>query len=150
MIEKERKFLLKFLPELGEYFKSPKNIKQGYLMVNDGKNLRIRIVNDKSCYLCFKQDISKDSKYEFEYLIPERDGKELYELAEFKLEKKRYITTFKYHKVEIDVYPSGLGIVEIEFSEDLESLPEYCGEEVTGINIYSNIHLAKSNIEFFK
>jgi oligoribonuclease (3'-5' exoribonuclease) len=37
MIEKERKFLLKYMPELGSYFKEPKLIKQGYLML-DKKN----------------------------------------------------------------------------------------------------------------
>lgn len=149
MIEKERKFLLKYFPELGEYFKTPQKIKQGYLILSDDKQLRIRITNDHYCHLCFKQNISKEIKYEFEYLIPKEEGFKLYELSEFKLEKNRHSTFFYDNKIDIDIYPSGLKVVEIEFKSDLENLPDYCGIEITGQKKYSNIELAKNGKEIW-
>jgi CYTH domain-containing protein len=149
MIERERKFLLKYLPDLGEYFKTPQKIKQGYLLTNKKKHLRIRITNEHFCHICYKQKISKETRYEFEYLIPKEEGFKLYDLAEFKLEKNRFVTVYNYNKVDIDVYPSGLAIVEIEFNDTLNSIPDYCGKEVTGIKEFSNIYLAKRNNEIF-
>ena len=149
MIEKERKFLLKYMPELGSYFKEPKLIKQGYLMLDKKKQLRIRITNDFYCHICYKQSFSKEEKYEFEYLIPKDQGFKLYELSEFKLEKKRYTTFFKNYNVDIDVYPSGLSVVEIEFENELKEIPDYCGEEITGKKEFSNIEIAKMNNQFF-
>jgi len=149
MIERERKFLLNYLPDLGEYFKKPQKLKQGYLLVKKKKQFRIRITNDHYCHICYKQNINKQDRYEFEYLIPKDEGFKLYDLAQFKLEKNRFITVYNNHKVDIDIYPSGLGIVEIEFDDHLDSLPDYCGEEVTGKKEYSNLFLAKKNNEFF-
>jgi len=149
MIEKERKFLLKYMPELGSYFKEPKLIKQGYLMLDKKKQLRIRITNDFHCHICYKQKISKEEKYECEYLIPKEQGFKLYELAQFKLEKKRYTTFFKDYNVDIDVYPSGLSVVEIAFKDELKEIPDYCGEEITGKKEFSNIEIAKMNNQFF-
>jgi adenylate cyclase len=149
MIEKERKFLLKYMPELGSYFKEPKLIKQGYLMLDKKKQLRIRLTNDFHCHICYKQTISKEERYEFEYLIPKEQGFKLYELAQFKLEKKRYSTFFNECNVDIDIYPSGLSVVEIEFENDLKEIPDYCGKEITGKKEYSNIFLAKNKNEFF-
>ncbi len=149
MIEKERKFLLKYMPDLGSYFNEPKLIKQGYLILDKKKHLRIRITNNFYCHICYKQKINNYSKYEFEYLIPKEEGFKLYDLSEFKLEKNRFVTVFNNHKVDIDIYPSGLSIVEIEFDEFLNDIPDYCGEEITGQKKYSNIFLAKSNNQFF-
>lgn len=149
MIEKERKFLLNFLPNLGDYFNKPQFIKQGYLIQKKNKHLRIRITNNHFCHICYKQTINKDSKYEFEYLIPKEEGFKLYEIADYKLEKKRFVTVYFGHKVDIDIYPSGLGVVEIEYKDQITNLPDYCGEEITGKKKYSNIYLAKKNNEFF-
>jgi adenylate cyclase len=149
MIEKERKFLLKYMPDLGSYFNEPKLIKQGYLILDKKKHLRIRITNNFYCHICYKESISKSDKYEFEYLIPKEQGFKLYELSEFKLEKKRYTTFFKEHNVDIDVYPSGLSVVEIEFIDELIDIPDYCGKEITGIKKFSNREIAKMNNQFF-
>lgn len=149
MVEKEKKFLLKYMPELGSYLKLPKNIKQGYLMTHDDKQLRVRITNDFHYEICYKQNISKEERYEFEYIIPKEQGTKLYKLAEFKLEKKRFTTLYKNYKVDIDIYPSGLSVVEIEFKDQFNEIPDYCGLEVTGQNKYSNIELAKTGKEIW-
>ena len=48
--EKERRFVLKYLPD-GLY---GHNIKQGYLILEGNKHLRVRIVDNDKCYITFK------------------------------------------------------------------------------------------------
>jgi CYTH domain-containing protein len=48
--------------------------------------------------------------------------------------------------VDIDVLDNGKSWVEIEFKKDLKSLPDYCGEEITGNKEYSNIQIALGNL----
>jgi CYTH domain-containing protein len=149
MIEKERKFLLKYLPQLGDYFKEPQFIKQGYLLFDKGKQLRIRIINDNYYQLCFKKKINQEEKFEIELDVSRKEGSELYSMCECKLEKKRFKTFFHDYKVDIDIYPSGLSVVELEFNENLDKIPDYCGQEITGIKEYSNLYLAKKGKEIW-
>jgi CYTH domain-containing protein len=141
MIEKERKFKLKYLPQ----GLTPMRIKQGYLMIKNKKNLRVRIINDEVAYFTFKISIDKSSKDEFEYQIPLSEAIEMYSKAEKRLEKTRYKTKFNGNNIDIDVYPDGLKVVEIEYEDNLKDgdIPDYCGEEITGISKYSNIKIAK-------
>lgn len=150
MIEKERKFLLKEMPVLGSYFKEPKMIQQGYLMLDEGRQLRIRIVNDYDCYLTYKETITPEMKREYEYKIAYEDAIIMYETCRFKLEKKRFTTVYKEYHVDIDIYPSGKQVVEIEYENELEEIPEYCGKEITGKKEYSNIWMAKQNNEIWE
>lgn len=149
MIEKERKFLLKYMPVLGGYFKEPKLIKQGYLMLEGNKQLRVRIINDYDCYLTYKESVSIDIKTEFEYKIPYEDAVILYDSCKYKLEKKRFTTVYKEYHVDIDIYPSGKQVVEIEYENELTEIPEYCGKDITGKKEYSNIALAKKGTEIW-
>lgn len=149
MIEKERKFILKKMPELGEYFKKPKMIKQGYLMLDGSRQLRVRIINDYDSYIAYKNRIDEFSRDEFEFKIPYADGVRLYESCRFKLEKKRFSTIYKDCRIDIDIYPSGKQVVEVEFDGELADIPDYCGTEVTGNEEYSNIKIARQNNEIF-
>jgi CYTH domain-containing protein len=149
MIEKERKFILKHMPELGDYFKKPKMIKQGYLMLDGSQQLRVRIINDYDSYIAYKNKIDEFSKDEFEFKIPYADALRMYESCRFRLEKKRYSTIYKDYRIDIDIYPSGKQVVEVEYEEELNEIPEYCGTEVTGNKEYSNIFIAKQNNEIF-
>lgn len=137
MIEKERKFKLDYLPE----WDAKEEIKQAYLLVEEYKHLRIRIIDDKRAYIAFKIGYSQE-RLEYEYEIPYFDGLEMYINSELKLEKTRYKTSYENNNVDIDIYPGGLAIVEIEFKKELNNIPDYCGEEVTGIREYSNISIA--------
>ena len=141
--EQERKFILKYLPTGGNVSKI-QNILQGYLMLDDVNNLRVRINNDKA-YMTYKQQVNNTTKKEFEYEIPLADGLELYDMAPHKLEKIRYSTEFNGNHVDMDVYPDGRMVVEIEYENELTELPEYCGEEVTGKPEWSNIQIAIDN-----
>jgi CYTH domain-containing protein len=135
--EKERKFLLRYMPEgLKGY-----EIEQGYLMLSTNRHLRIRLVN-KRAFLCFKIFLSSEYRLEFEYEIRYTDGLLLSNNCMASLRKQRYETEYKGNKVAIDIYPHGLKIVEIEYDSELTDLPDYCGEEVTGIEEYSNIFLS--------
>ena len=141
MLEKERKFMLKYLPE----GLTPVEIKQGYLMIKGRKNLRVRIVNDETATMTYKVSLRKGVKDEFEYSVPLEDAYEMYKKAEKKLEKTRYKTKFNGNTIDIDVYPDGLKVVEIEYENELKKgdIPDYCGVEITGISKYSNTKIAK-------
>lgn len=142
--ELERKFELK--PELipvGHLV--PQFIKQGYLMLVGKKQLRVRLVNNKEAFICFKSPASADGikRNEFEFSIPFNEGEELYALAEHSLEKVRYSFQFNNLHCDCDYYPSGLKIVELEYQEgDEVVIPEFCGAELTDKKEFSNINMA--------
>jgi CYTH domain-containing protein len=142
-LEKERKFILKYIPDWGA-FSNTHHIKQGYLMLDGINNLRVRIDNDKA-YMTYKQAVNDTTKKEFEYEIPMADALELYEMAPHRLEKTRYSTEFYGNHIDMDVYPDGRMVVEIEYEDELTELPDYCGEEITGNPEWSNIQIAINN-----
>lgn len=116
-------------------------IKQGYIMLGDNQQLRVRLVKDKA-FLAYKTDIDQYSKHEYEYQIPYKDGMELYLSSKYRVEKTRYPTAFQGNSVDIDIYDHGVSVVEIEYESDLKEIPTYCGTEVTGEMEYSNIYIA--------
>lgn len=141
MKEYERKFLLKQLPEgLDE----PKHIQQGYLMFDGNKHLRIRVINHNNAVLTYKTVNSAIDRDEYEYEIPLEQGVELMLSTSIKLQKKRYSFAYGNDHVDIDVYPNGTAVVEIEYQHELLSLPDFCGVEITGLREYSNIEIAKN------
>jgi len=145
MIEKEKKYLLKHLPE-HVHSTFYKVIKQAYLMLEDGKQLRVRIVDDKEAFICFKIHLNSSHKNEFEYPIPLNDAFELWDSTDIKLIKKRYsFEMWKLH-YDLDIYENGLQIIEVEYQDekDLVNLGKFCGIEITGEKEYSNIWLAKN------
>ena len=141
MIERERKFKLKYVPE----GLTPIHIKQAYLMFDKKKQFRVRIIDDKEAWVAYKVKIDKTTKSEYEYEIPIQDANHLYQSTDIKLEKTRYKTTFEGNKVDIDVYPDGKTSAEIEYEIDLINIPDYCGEEITGNKEWSNLNIAKKN-----
>lgn len=142
MIEKERKFLLKGKIPEGLV---PVYIEQAYLMFDGKKHLRLRIEDLKKATLEIK--IMHSNIYRECYPIPVDiiTATELLKTTKCKIEKTRYSTTHDGLIVNIDVFPDGVKIVEIEFETVFlkKKLPEYCGKEVTGKSKYSNIERAK-------
>lgn len=152
--EIERKFLLAegaTSPVFGDFTKD--KLRQGYISGDKEKNVRIRLTGGKTpkaiLGIKFTNDAITD---EFEYEIPMDEGLQIYEKAEFKLEKKRL--SFDINKVhyDLDIYPNGLQIVEAEFKsvEQMEKWvkPVWIGEEVSKQSEYSNVVLAKQNLLF--
>ena len=141
MRERERKFLLLYLPKGLKKIK----IQQGYLILDGAKHLRIRIEDNSIATLGFKTIKNKEEKEEYEYTIPLKDAKKLMSSTDVKLKKTRYKTEFEGNTVDIDVFPDGVSWVEIEFKRKLKNLPDFCGKEITGDKKYNNIYKALQN-----
>ena len=140
MIEKERKFILKHLPSDLYHME---RILQGYLMFDGNKHLRVRIIDDNIGFITIKTIVSDTTKIEYEYEIPLEDAIELMNSTDITLRKVRYKTLFDGNLVDIDIYENGLSVVEIEYQDQLNNIPDYCGKEITGKKKYSNIRIAK-------
>ncbi len=125
----------------------PMHIMQGYLMLSKRQQLRVRIIDNHSAFLCYKIDVDHNKKDEYEYQIPLKDGIALYNLAEYQLQKQRKSTYFEGNKIDIDLYHNGLIIIEVEITDPEAPLvlPPYCGRNVTGDDRYTNIAFAKLN-----
>lgn len=148
MVEKERKFILKGYPDNNVVKKLDIcSIEQGYIILADDRHLRIRIVDRHRAFMACKIMKSDTTRLEYEYEIPISDGYELLHSTEYRLQKTRYSTIHKGNQVDIDVYPDGMKVVEIEYEDELVDIPDYCGEEVTGNDKYSNIAIAIKNAE---
>ncbi len=115
-------------------------------MIGFGTQLRIRIYDDKSAYICYKRNIlGTVSRMEYEYKIPLEDAMEMWNDCVVRLEKTRHRLKYKGNDVDIDVYPDGTIVIEVEFKNDSNEIPDYCGEEITNDKKYSNINIALEN-----
>jgi CYTH domain-containing protein len=149
--EIERKFLLAegaSIPIPAKFEKL--NIKQAYVHAEKGKQIRVRITGKKAVLgIKFTKDIIRD---EFEYPIPMKDAKLMYEKADWKLEKRRLTFQRGKEHYDVDTFPNGMQFVEVEFKsiKDMEAWvkPSWIGEEITGVGKYSNITLAKKKLMF--
>mgnify|MGYP001223710739 FL=1 len=149
MIERERKFKVKskkFISLSHEVI----NIKQGYLSKGDNLTVRIR-VSDKKSFLSIKGPSSKSgiSRFEFEKEISLIEGNKLLKLCLPRIIfKKRYLIEYKKQLFEVDVFEGflkGLVLAEIELNSESQKvyLPEWAGEEVTGVKSFYNSQLSK-------
>ena len=149
MIEKERKFMVKSKKFILLSHKVI-NIKQGYLSKDKNLSIRIRI-SDKNSHLCIKGPSSKSgiSRFEFEKKISLFEGRKLLKLSLPRvISKKRYLIEYKNQLFEVDVFEGflkGLILAEIELNSESQqiSLPDWVGEEVTGIKSFYNSQLSK-------
>lgn len=157
-IETERKFLI-YMPDLDLLESCDgvriKKIEQTYLCREDGKNARVRRIDEDgkvSFVKTVKQRISTLSSFEDEHEIDENTyANELLHADKTKLtvRKTRYCIPFDNHVIEIDVYPfwSDRAILEVELKSEDESfsLPDFIRviKEVTEDGRYKNTNLAK-------
>ena len=149
MIEKERKFKVKSEKFISLSHKVI-NIKQGYLSKDNNLAIRIRI-SDKNAYLCIKGPTSRSgiSRFEFEKEISLIEGIKLLKLCLPRIIfKKRYLIEYKKQLIEVDVFEGflkGLILAEIELNSESQkvNLPDWLGEEVTGVNSFYNSQLSK-------
>ena len=149
MIEKERKFKVKSKKFISFSHKVI-NIKQGYLSKDNNLAVRVRI-SDKKAYLCIKGPTCKSgiSRFEFEKKISLIEGTKLLKLCLPRIIfKKRYLIEYKNQLLEVDVFEGfleGLILAEIELNSESQKvyLPEWVGEEVTGVKSFYNSQLSK-------
>jgi adenylate cyclase len=153
MVEIERKYLVdtkKWKP-FGEGAK----IKQGYLMADNQKNVRVRIKGDKA-YLTIKGQPEGIKRTELEYEIPLKDAKVMLKMIDgFPVEKTRYKEKFGDFTWEIDVFEGEneglvLAEVELESENDTPQLPDWITEEVSENEKYFNYYLSKNPFSTWK
>jgi CYTH domain-containing protein len=145
-LEIERKFLVKW--QEWQNIEKPPGVfyKQGYIVNEKDKNIRIRIAGNKA-FLTIKGKTSGFSKPEFEYEIPVSEAEQLLSLfTENSIEKIRYKISFDGKIWEVDVFTGeneGLVVAEIELQSETEIflLPEWAGDEVTEDTRYYNANL---------
>jgi adenylate cyclase len=145
-LEIERKFLVK--GEFRHLAIKKTDISQGYLSVDPGRTVRVRITDDRAV-LSVKAPLTGTdiSRHEWEYEIPADEAGELMNacLPEV-VRKTRYIVPELGHLFEVDVFHGkneGLIIAELELtSEDQDfARPAWLGEEVTGLAQYYSSNL---------
>lgn len=146
-IEIEKKFLV--LDNFPKHNK-PKEIIQSYIFIENHKELRIRITDEKICTLDLKFNKCKNFKkrLEFSYGIPVHEGQEIInqDTTYLPIVKERYIIPYKNHVWEVDVFKcknEGLIIGEIELENINETFekPPWALQEVTGDEKYYNFSL---------
>jgi len=121
--------------------------KQGYLVANRTKTVRVRVIGAKA-YLTVKGATIGISRPEYEYEIPVADAEAMLALCESRIiEKTRYYIDHAGMLWEVDVFAGknhGLIIAEVELeSEDqLFERPSWVGEEVSEDVRYYNAYLA--------
>jgi len=154
-VEIERKFLVDH--EKWDRVEKPvgTHYKQGYLMADPGKTIRVRI-SDKDAWINLKSKSTNVSRAEFEYEIPLEDGKAILDsFTTIGTEKIRYEIPYAGKTWEVDVFMDdndGLIVAEIELgSEDEEfEKPDWVIEEVTDDGRYTNAALAKRPFKRWK
>lgn len=144
-VEIERKFLV-----AGDGWRGlapGSHYRQGYLSTVAARTVRVRVVGDTG-YLTIKGKTVNASRLEYEYRIPVEDAHAMLDgLCEQPLiEKTRYRIEHSGLVWEVDEFAgenAGLLLAEVELnSEDqVISLPDWVGKEVTGEPRYYNANL---------
>lgn len=154
-LEIEHKFLVKN-SDWKKNIQKSNNYKQGYLISDKKKSIRVR-VSDNKAWLNLKSATIGTSRHEYEYEIPFSEGIEiLRSLCEKPIiEKTRHIVPYKQHIWEVDVFDgdnSGLIVAEIELSKVGEFFlkPDWLGKEVTEDIRYYNNSLVKNPYKNWK
>jgi len=148
--EIERKFLV-----LNDSWQPPRksiDMAQGYLLEDETKSLRIRREGDRY-RLTIKAKTAEDARLErreFQYDIPDADGRHLLALCRPPLVKKtRHLVDHDGHCWEIDVFSGandGLVVAEVELqaTDERFSLPPWAGPEVTEDPRFTNANLYRA------
>lgn len=153
-IEIERKFLVSSIP--WKEVNSSSLIKQGYLMHDTQKVIRIR-QKDDDFFITIKGNTEGISRLEFEYIIPEEDARDMlkYLCGPSVIEKTRHYIKYEDHMWEVDEFHNknkGLIIAEIELKSEDEKFqrPEWVGDEVSHDSRYYNMNLMTNPYENWK
>lgn len=145
MIEIERKFLVKLdqWPRSDDYIL----MRQGYLAQQGDLICRVRQKNEQF-YLSIKARIDNLSSYDYEYPIPQQDGKTMLEKLcdSAAVSKTRHLVKQGDLMWEIDEFHGandGLVVAEIELPSANHpfEIPEWLAEEVSDDKRYTNYAL---------
>ena len=146
-LEIERRFLIKN-NEWKEFITHKTFIEQGYLSSNlDDWIIRIRF-NGENFKIALKKHIKNFTNYEYEYLIPNREGEKIIATLPNTIKKERFLLELDQKNWIVDCFldnNSPLKIAEIELTEEKEEviLPSFLSKEITGLKVFSNLSLTK-------
>lgn len=144
--EIERKFLV-FSDTWKSDVTSAQSLRQGYLVIDSGNNVRVRTDGERA-WLTIKARGEAITRPEFEYEIPAADAAPLLDLCQNRVvEKTRHLVPAGNLVWEIDQFSganNGLVVAEIELPDESTSVPRpaWLGEEVTADPRYLNSSLA--------
>ena len=147
-LEIERKFLLVGESWRDQVVGEPKRLSQGYLCADAEKSVRVRIAGDFAT-LTVKGSRNGISRLEMQYTIPVADAERMLAMcAPPLIDKTRHIAMHGGMKWEVDIFHGeneGLRVAEVELeSEDqVISLPEWAGQEVSEDSRYYNSQLSR-------
>jgi adenylate cyclase len=146
-VEIERKYLVK--NDAWRSLGTGTVYRQGYIYTENRTTVRVRLAGDYA-YLTIKGKRVGASRSEFEYSIPREDGEIMLEtLCDRPLiEKVRYQISQGDLVWEVDEFAgenSGLILAEVELQEENQviTLPDWIGEDVTDDSRYYNSYLAR-------
>ena len=155
-LEIERKFLVK--GDFKPFSTEKKKIVQGYLSLDPGRSIRVRIV-DNEAFLTIKGISGEDglSRFEWETAINPDDARNLIRLHDgYLVEKYRFIvpedTGLRFEVDEFIGDNSGLVIAELEIPDKNYPFvkPACLGNEITGNDKYYNVYLAVNPFKNWK
>jgi CYTH domain-containing protein len=154
-LEIEHKYLIR--KDLWYAVHKPSGIKirQGYLLSDPGRTIRIRISGTNGS-LAIKGPSRNATRAEYEYPIPVNEAEELLQLCTTPiLEKIRYRLEFEGKTWEVDEFfgeNEGLIVAEIElsFTEETYIRPPWVGDEITNNPRYYNSNLASDPVSKWK
>jgi adenylate cyclase len=124
------------------------NIRQGYLLTDPGKTIRIRTLGTDA-FITIKGPSANATRTEYEYPVPPGEAEELLQLCTTPvIEKVRYRMEYNGKWWEVDEFfgeNEGLILAEIEltFAQEKYEKPAWVGEEVTNDPRYYNAYLAQ-------
>ena len=146
-LEIERRFLIKNDDWKG-YITRKVSIEQGYLSSNlDDWIIRIRF-NGENFKIALKKHIKNFTNYEYEYSIPNSEGKKIMSTLANTIKKERFFFKIDRKDWIVDCFKDKnfpLEIAEIELTKEEEqvTLPSFIAKEITGLKKYTNINLTK-------
>ena len=146
-LENERKFLLAD-SRWRQSVQRRERMVQGYLAHNRRCSVRVRLHGSHAC-LNIKEARLGVSREEYEYVIPQDEGRRLLRLCgPARVEKTRHYLVYAGKTWEIDEFEGdnqGLVVAEIELAQADEPFdaPPWLGAEVSMEARYYNSHLAR-------
>ena len=153
-LEIERRFLIKN-DNWKKFITKKIFIEQGYLSKSlDDWIIRIRFTGN-DFKVAFKKHIESFTSFEFEYSIPQQDGKIILSNLSNTIKKERFYLEVKKKSWIIDCfkeknYPLQIAEIELKNEDEYLSLPSFVSREITGLKHYSNFSLAKKPFSEWK
>ena len=146
-LEIERRFLIKN-DHWKEFITNKTSIEQGYLSYNlEDWIIRIRF-NGKTFKIALKKHIKNFTNYEYEFSIPNSEGKKIMATLTNRIKKERFFLQVDNKNWIVDCFKDNnfpLEIAEIELNSEKEEfiLPPFVSKEITGLKIFTNLSLTK-------